>query len=155
LSWRDVQYLCIEAAVPIHLDDSEWQDTFIGKKFSHTFGYGKMDAWRFVEAAKTFESVRPQAWYHSPWLTVQHDIPQGDQGLASSFDVTSDMLKKANLERLEHVTITMNVNHTRRGDLSVELRSPEGVVSHIATARTNDAFKGGYEDWTFMSVAHW
>lgn len=155
LSWRDVQYLCIEAAVPIHLDDSDWQDTFIGKKFSHTFGYGKMDAWRFVEAAKTFESVKPQAWYHSPWLTVQHDIPQGDQGLASSFDVTSDMLKKANLERLEHVTITMNVNHTRRGDLSVELRSPEGVVSHIATARTNDAFKGGYEDWTFMSVAHW
>jgi kexin len=155
LSWRDVQYLCIEAAVPIHLDDSEWQDTSIGKKFSHTFGYGKMDAWRFIEAAKTFESVKPQAWYHSPWLTVQHDIPQGDQGLASSFDVTSDMLKIANLERLEHVTITMNVNHTRRGDLSVELRSPEGIVSHIATDRTNDAFKGGYEDWTFMSVAHW
>ena len=155
LTWRDVQYLCIEAAIPIHLDDSEWQDTFIGKKFSHTFGYGKMDAWRFVEAATTFESVKPQAWYHSPWLTVQNEIPQGDQGLASSFDVTNDMLKKANLERLEHVTITMNVNHTRRGDLSVELRSPEGIISHIATARTNDAFKGGYEDWTFMSVAHW
>jgi kexin len=155
LTWRDVQYLCIEAAIPFHLDDSEWQDTSIGKKFSHTFGYGKMDAWRFIEAAKTFKSVKPQAWYHSPWLSVQHEIPQGDQGLASFFDVTNDMLKKANLERLEHVTITINVNHTRRGDLSVELRSPAGVTSHIATARTNDAFRGGYEGWTFMSVAHW
>lgn len=155
LTWRDIQYLCVETAVPIHLDDTEWQDTTIGKKFSHTFGYGKMDAWQFIEAAKTWVSVKPQAWYHSPWLSVQHDIPEGDQGLASSFDITPDMLNKANLERLEHVTITMNINHTRRGDLSVELRSPQGLISHIATTRPNDNYKGGYEDWTFMSVAHW
>ena len=155
LSWRDMQYLCIEAAIPIHLDDADWQETRIGKKFSHTYGYGKVDAWRFIEAAKNFTSVKPQAWYHSPWLAVHHPIPQGDQGLASSFDVTNDMLQKANLGRLEHVTVTMNVNHTRRGDLSVELRSPEGLISHIATTRRGDAFVGGYDDWTFMSVAHW
>ena len=155
LTWRDVQYLCIEAAVPIHLEDPDWQDTSIGKKFSHTYGYGKMDAYRFMEAAKNFESVKPQAWYHSPWLQVQLEIPEGDQGLASSFDVTQDMLTKVNFERLEHVTVTMNVNHTRRGDLSVDLRSPSGVVSRIATKRPNDAYNGGYEDWNFMSVAHW
>lgn len=155
LSWRDVQYLVIEAAVPIHLDDGDWQDTKIGKKFSHTFGYGKMDTWHFVDAAKTWKSVKPQAWYHSPWLSVQHDIPQGEQGLASSFDVTAAMLETANLERLEHVTLTMNVEHKRRGDLSVELRSPEGIISHIATTRRNDVAEAGYDDWTFMSVAHW
>lgn len=155
LSWRDVQYLVIESAVPIHLDDDDWQETKIGKKFSHTFGYGKMDTWQFVEAARTWKSVKPQAWYHSPWLSVQHDIPQGDQGLASSFDVTAAMLETANLERVEHVTVTMNIKHTRRGDLSVELRSPEGIVSHIATTRRNDAAQAGYDDWTFMSVVHW
>ena len=155
LSWRDVQYLVIEAAVPIHLDDGEWQDTKIGKKFSHIFGYGKMDTWKFIDAAKAWKSVKPQAWFHSPWLSVQHDIPQGDQGLASSFDVTAAMLETANLERLEHVTVTMNIKHMRRGDLSVELQSPEGVISHIATTRRNDAAQAGYHDWTFMSVVHW
>ncbi|KAK1020525.1 pheromone processing endoprotease, partial [Friedmanniomyces endolithicus] len=65
------------------------------------------------------------------------------------------MLRKANLERLEHVTVTMNIQHTRRGDLSVELRSPSGMVSHIATHRRNDDASAGYVDWTFMSVAHW
>lgn len=155
LTWRDLQYLCIEAAIPIHLDDGGWQDTKTGKKFSHVYGYGKIDAWRLTEAAKTFESVKAQAWYHSPWLSVQHDIPQGDLGLASSFDVTQAMLTKANLETLEHVTVTMNVNHTRRGDLSVELRSPEGLISHISTMRRNDAAQTGYADWTFMSVVHW
>jgi len=155
LTWRDMQYLVVDTAVPIHLDDGDWQDTKIGKKFSHMFGYGKMDAYRFVEAAKVFKSVKPQAWYRSPWLNVQHPIPQGDKGLAASYEVTADMLKEANLERLEHVTVTMNVEHQKRGDLSVEMRSPEGVVSHIATTRRNDASTEGYDDWTFMSVAYW
>ena len=156
LTWRDVQYLVVNTAIPINIDtDGEWQDTKIGRKYSHMYGYGKLDTWAFVDAAKTWDLVKPQAWYHSPWLSVAHSIPQGDQGLASSFDVTADMLKNSNFERLEHVTVTMNVNHTRRGDLSVELRSPEGVVSHIATTRQKDTQRVGYIDWTFMSVAHW
>ena len=155
LTWRDLQYLCVDTAVPIHLDDGDWQETTIGKKFSHTFGYGKIDAYTFVEAAKTFESVKPQSWFHSPWLSVQHAIPEGDQGLAASFEITPDMLQQANLGRLEHVTVTMNVQHGRRGDLSADLISPSGVISHIATSRRPDSSKDGYDDWTFMSVAHW
>ncbi|KAK5948259.1 pheromone processing endoprotease [Knufia fluminis] len=155
LTWRDLQYLAIDTSIPIHLEDGEWQDTATGKKFSHTYGFGKLDTYSFVEAAKTFDLVKPQAWYHSPWLSVLHDVPEGDKGLAASFDVTADMLKSANLGRLEHVTVTMNVNHTRRGDLSVELKSPEGRTSHIATARQHDNQVGGYDDWTFMSVVHW
>ena len=114
-----------------------------------------MDAWAVVEAAKNWTSVKPQAWYYSPWMHVRHDIPQGTEGLKSTFEVTADMLNGANLERLEHVTVTMNVDHTRRGDLSAELISPFGVTSHIATARRNDNAQAGYVDWTFMSVAHW
>lgn len=155
LSWRDLQYLCVDTAVPIHLDDGSWQNTTIGKKFSHIYGYGKVDAYRFVEAAKSFKSVKPQAWFHSPWISVQHAIPEGDRGLAASFQVTEEMLEEANLERLEHVTVTMNVDHGRRGDLSADLISPNGVVSHIATARGPDSAAAGYDDWTFMSVVHW
>lgn len=155
LTWRDLQLLCIEAAIPIHLDDGEWQDTKMGKKFSHIYGYGKIDAWRMIEATKKHKLLKPQAWFHSPWLSVQHTIPQGNQGLASTFEVTAGMLKESNLERLEHVTVTMNVEHTRRGDLSLELRSPQGVVSHLSTTRHNDNTRAGYADWTFMSVIHW
>lgn len=155
LTWRDLQYLCVDTAIPIHLEDGDWQDTKIGKKFSHMYGYGKVDAYQYIEAAKTFKSRKPQAWYNSPWLSVQHAIPEGDKGLAASFEITEEMLLQANLETLEHVTVTMNVNHTRRGDLSADLISPEGIVSHIATSRRNDAEPSGYIDWTFMSVVHW
>ncbi|EEH07289.1 kex protein [Histoplasma capsulatum G186AR] len=155
LTWRDIQYIFLETAIPIHLNDTDWQDTSIGKKFSHEFGYGKVDAYSAVHLAKDWKLVKPQAWLHSPWLRVHSEIPQGEVGLASSFEVTKKMLKQNNIQRLEHVTVTMNVNHTRRGDLSVELRSPAGVVSHLSTTRKRDNNPVGYTDWTFMSVAHW
>ncbi|KAK5732461.1 pheromone processing endoprotease [Elasticomyces elasticus] len=155
LNWRDLQWLTVLTAVKID-QPSDWEmNKAIGREFSHQYGYGKADAYALVEMAKNWTSVKPQAWFYSPWLHVKHPIPQGDKGLTSDFEVTADMLKKANLDRLEHVTVTMNVEHTRRGDLSVELRSPSGMVSHIATHRRNDAASAGYVDWTFMSVAHW
>ncbi|MCJ1306437.1 pheromone processing endoprotease [Agyrium rufum] len=155
LTWRDMQTLCWMTAVPVNLDASDWVDTYAGKKFSHDFGYGKLDAWALVEKAKTMALVKPQAWYISPWQHVKHTIPQGSQGLSTSFEVTEEYLKKANFEKVEHVTVTMNIEHTLRGDLSVELISPEGITSHLSVARKNDDFVGGYDDWTFMTVAHW
>ncbi|KAI9727882.1 MAG: pheromone processing endoprotease [Chrysothrix sp. TS-e1954] len=154
LTWRDMQWLSVNTAVKLN-NTSDWQETPYGKSYSHQYGYGKLDAYAVVEAAKEFESVKPQAWYVSPWQHIRHTIPQGDVGLHSTFTVTEKMLKNANLERIEHVTVTMNIEHTRRGDLSVELQSPTGIISHLSTARRNDAFAGGYDDWTFMSVAHW
>ncbi|TDZ30458.1 Protease KEX1 [Colletotrichum spinosum] len=155
LTWRDMQWLAMDTAVPIDEKDGDWQPTKIGKKFSHTFGYGKIDAYAMVEAAKTFKNVKPQAWYYSPWVHVNTEIPQGKDGVAVSYEVTADALKQANLERVEHVTVTMNVNHTRRGDLSADLISPDGVTSHLSVTRKMDSAKAGYVDWTFMSVAHW
>lgn len=155
LTWRDMQYLAMMTAVPINEDDGSWQTTTIGRKFSHTFGYGKVDSYGLVEMAKTWQNVNPQAWFFSPWVHVKEAIPQNNDGIAVSFDVTPDMLKQANLKRVEHVTVTMNVEHTRRGDLSVDLVSPNKVVSHLSVPRRMDNEKAGYEDWTFMSVVHW
>ncbi|KAI1172470.1 peptidase S8/S53 domain-containing protein [Nemania sp. FL0916] len=155
LSWRDLQYIALESAVPVDLDTGDWQPTTMGKKYSHTFGYGKIDSYALVETAKTWKSVKPQAWYFSPWLHVKKEIPQGNQGLSVNFEVTKQMLQEANLERLEHVTVTMNVEHTRRGDLSVDLISPDNVISHISATRKLDESDEGYNDWTFMSVVHW
>lgn len=155
LTWRDIQYLTLYTAVPVEDPQANWQETAIGKQFSHTFGYGKIDTYGLVQKAKDWELVKPQAWLWSPWLHVKKAIPQGKHGLAVKFEVTKDMIKEANLARLEHVTVTMNVAHTRRGDLSVDLISPEKVISHIATSRQFDDVKGGYDSWTFMSVVHW
>ena len=154
LTWRDLQNVLVLTGVPIN-EDEEWDTTSIGRKYSHAYGYGKLDAYAVVEKAKTIDLLKPQAWFNSPWMHVKHPIPQGVEGLLSTFDVTKDHLKGANLERVEHVTVTMNVEHTRRGDLSVELRSPTNMISHLSVTRKLDDAEEGYLDWTFMSVAHW
>lgn len=155
LTWRDIQYLMIETAVPVNENDGSWVDLPSGKKFSHDWGFGKVDTYALVHKAQTWDLVKPQAWFNSPWLRVHNSIPQGAQGLLSRYVVKDEQLKGANFGKLEHVTVTMNINHTRRGDLSVELRSPKGIVSHLSVARQGDDEKAGYVDWTFMSVAHW
>ncbi|KAJ5086763.1 hypothetical protein NUU61_008070 [Penicillium alfredii] len=155
LTWRDLQYLMVETAVPVNEDDGSWQVTSSGRKFSHDWGFGKVDTYSLVARARSWEFVKPQAWYDSPWLRVHREIPQGDKGLLSRINVTAEQIKKANFARLEHVTVTMNVNHTRRGDLSVEMRSPGGTTSHLSVTRDEDNANAGYVDWTFMSVAHW
>ncbi|KAH8813113.1 peptidase S8/S53 domain-containing protein [Xylogone sp. PMI_703] len=155
LTWRDMQYLTVDTAVPVNLEDGEWQTTSIGKKFSHTYGYGKLDSWAIVEAAKTHQKVKPQAWFFSPWIHVNQAIPQGQNGIAVSFLIYEEDLKAANLARVEHVTVTMNVAHGKRGDLSVDLVSPDKVTSHLSATRRFDMSTEGYNDWTFMSVVHW
>lgn len=154
LTWRDLQNIVVATAVQVN-PEMDWNKTFSGRMFSHTFGYGKLDAYAVVEKAKSIELLKPQAWFKAPWVHVNHAIPNGTVGVLSSFDVTEDLLKKANLGKVEHVTVTMNVEHTRRGDLSVELRSPTNMVSHLSVARKLDDLAQGYVDWTFMSVAHW
>jgi kexin len=154
LSWRDVQWLTVMTAVPFD-SPSDWTMTALKRLYSHQFGYGKLDAWAIVEKSKDWKLVKPQAWFWSPWMHVKQAIPEGDHGLASVFEVTADMLKDANFERVEHITLTMNVEHHRRGDLLVQLHSPSGMVSHLSTARRDDEAPYGYVDWTFMSVAHW
>ncbi|KAJ5504015.1 Proprotein convertase P [Penicillium fimorum] len=155
LTWRDLQYLMVETAVPVSEDDGSWQVLPSGRKFSHDWGFGKVDTYTMVQLAKTWDLVKPQAWLHTPWLRVHQDIPQGDRGLLSRYNITADQLKAANIAKLEHVTVTMNVNHTRRGDISVEMHSPAGIISYLSIAREKDEAAAGYEDWTFMSVAHW
>ncbi|KAL4811626.1 peptidase S8/S53 domain-containing protein [Aspergillus spinulosporus] len=155
LTWRDVQYLLIETAIPVHISDGSWQPTAGGRVFSHDWGYGKLDVSALVQRARSWTLVPPQAWMHSPWQQVRRDIPEGTRGLPSDYAVSLAMLQSANLAHIEHVTVTINVNHTRRGDLSVTLISPDDVISVLSTPRIPDDHRSGYQDWTFMSVAHW
>lgn len=139
--------------------------------FNHKYGYGVLDAYRIVELAKTFESVRPQT--NLEVLSVidpdneKQDIPdltpptsfngtiEKDRAFTTSLAITQEMLDGVGLGRLEHVTATVNIEHERRGDLEILLESPHGVVSQLGSPRQFDKSDAGLKDWTFMTVKHW
>ncbi|KAJ3017833.1 UNVERIFIED_CONTAM: pheromone processing endoprotease [Siphonaria sp. JEL0065] len=158
LTWRDFQHISVRSAVPINKGDPSWLKTQSGRPYSHDFGYGKLDAYQILELAKTWTTVPPHTSFQSPFLSPTGDgtIPQEKgKDVRVSHTVSKDSLKQSKFGRLEHVTVTVNIEHAKRGDVNVDLISPAGIVSKLAVTRHVDNDQGGFRNWTFMSVAHW
>ncbi|CAJ0760866.1 1462_t:CDS:10, partial [Entrophospora sp. SA101] len=155
LTWRDMQYLVLNSAMTFNLEDPDWQLTKAGRLYNYKFGYGKLDAYTLIQNAKTYKLLNPQVNIEMPIINVTKPIPMNQEGIISKVVVKKSDVDKANMKRLEHVTVTINVIHERRGDIEVDLISPNGIVSTIGLPRMYDENIGGLNNWTFMSVKHW
>ena len=155
LSYRDAQHITILGAVPIQLEDPSWQDTAGGRRYSHKFGFGKLDAYRMVDMARSWTKVRPMVSLRTQMQQVIQTIPFGEAGLISKAVISKDDVSKAYLDRLEHITVHVNISHDWRGDLDIFLESPTGILSHLGPHRLYDSSSDGFNDWTFMTVKHW
>ncbi|CUS23019.1 LAQU0S08e00342g1_1 [Lachancea quebecensis] len=155
LTWRDVQYLSILSSEEINDDDGEWQEGALGKRYSHKYGYGKLDAYKIVSMGREWKNVGPQSWYYSPVLKVGKSTNATDEDLVSTISISSEQLENANFKRVEHITVTVNIETTIRGQTTVDLISPKGIVSKLGVVRRGDKSPEGFHNWTFMSVAHW
>lgn len=166
LSWRDVQHLCVRSAQIVNQDDPDWETTATGRRYSYKYGYGSLDAYAYVKAAQAWTLVKPQVWLHtSPiqlnngTMDVNHTFEGGEPivsgGVRSSTTITQQMLLDDNFDTLEHVNVRVWISHTRRGDVEVELTSPNGIKSILAAQRKYDADSDGFPGWTFMSLKHW
>jgi kexin len=165
LTWRDIQHLCVYSAAEINPDDDDWEVTATGRKFSYRYGYGKLDAYAYVHMARNWNLVKPQVWIELPTVELANaemidGVMSGGEpivagGVKSTMTITNEMLTDHNFEKLEHVTVKVWVSHTRRGDVEIELISPAGIRSVLATARKNDDHTTGFVGWTFMTLKHW
>jgi len=54
LTWRDVQHLIVETAKPKYLNALDWKTNGVGRRVSHAFGFGMMDAAQLVLKVKIF-----------------------------------------------------------------------------------------------------
>lgn len=166
LTWRDIQHLCVRSAQMVNPEDPDWETTAAGRPFSYKYGYGILDAYHYVTAAQSWQTVKPQAWFEIPaiqiaggTMNILNEMTGGELivpgGVRSSATVTKAMMDGENFEKLEHITIKVWISHTKRGDVEVELVSPNGIKSVLAAPRRSDSATTGYPGWTFMTVKHW
>ena len=60
------------------------------------------------------------------------------------------------IQYLEHVQAIVSLNaNGRRGDITIDLKSPTGYTSHLLPRRSRDYHTDGFKEWPFMSVHHW
>ncbi len=94
-----------------------------------------------------FASVSEQGVIETGTIGVNLAIPDNNiNGLEETFEVSTSGL-------LEEVLVTLDIDHTYRGDLEAYLTSPSGYTSRLMLQNSGDS--GNDIDWTFTSNAFW
>ena len=60
LTWRDVQHLIVKTSQPRNLKATDWRTNGLGRKVSHSYGYGLMDTAAMVRLAQNWTLVPSQ-----------------------------------------------------------------------------------------------
>ncbi|XP_034180593.1 furin-like protease 1 isoform X4 [Osmia lignaria lignaria] len=150
LTWRDMQHIVVRTAKPANLKALDWVTNGVGRNVSHSFGYGLMDAAAMVRLARRWQTVPEQ---HKCEVSAPHmgrPIPPKSQ-------LTLELHVKecSGVNFLEHVQAKVSLMASRRGDLQIQLTSPQGTKSVLLAKRPHDVSKAGFTQWPFMSVHTW
>lgn len=87
-------------------------------------------------------------------LSLYRDIPSGG-ALELSIPTKACAGTIAEINKLEHVVLTISFIHRRRGDVSILLMSPSGTKNEMLSTRHYDDSKEGLDNWGFMTVHCW
>ncbi|NWS14315.1 FURIN protein, partial [Pachyramphus minor] len=152
LTWRDMQHLVVQTSKPAHLNANDWVTNGVGRKVSHSYGYGLLDAGAMVNLAKNWTTVGPQRKCVIDILTEPRDI---GKRLEVRRKVDACLGKANYISRLEHAQARLTLSYNRRGDLAIHLVSPMGTRSTLLAARPHDFSADGFNDWAFMTTHSW
>ncbi|NXR61704.1 FURIN protein, partial [Rhadina sibilatrix] len=152
LTWRDMQHLVVQTSKPAHLNANDWVTNGVGRKVSHSYGYGLLDAGAMVNLAKNWTTVGPQRKCVIDILAEPRDI---GKRLEVRRKVDACLGKANYISRLEHAQARLTLSYNRRGDLAIHLVSPMGTRSTLLAARPHDFSADGFNDWAFMTTHSW
>ncbi|XP_063781932.1 furin [Pseudophryne corroboree] len=152
LTWRDMQHLVVRTSNPSHLNANDWLTNGVGRKVSHSYGYGLLDAGAMVALAKNWTTVRPQRKCVINILTEPKDIGKRLE-VRRKVEPCTGMSNY--ISTLEHIQARLTLSYNRRGDLTIYLTSPKGTRSCLLAPRPHDYSPEGFNDWAFMSTHSW
>ncbi|KAM8862003.1 furin (paired basic amino acid cleaving enzyme) b [Synchiropus picturatus] len=152
LTWRDMQHLVVRTSQPKQLSAGDWRTNGVGRRVSHSYGYGLLDAGAMVALAQNWTSVKPQHQCVHAMLTEPRDV---GSKLVFSKSVDACWGRPEHVSSLEHVQARITLFHNQRGKLAIHLISPLGTRSTLLFPRPNDFSAEGFNDWAFMSTHSW
>ncbi|NP_001081276.1 furin-1 precursor [Xenopus laevis] len=152
LTWRDMQHLVVQTSNPAGLNANDWITNGVGRKVSHSYGYGLLDAGAMVAMAKTWVTVGPQRKYVIDILSEPKDIGKRLE-VRRKVEPCAGMSNY--ISTLEHVQARLSLSYNCRGDLAIYLTSPMGTRSCLLAPRPHDYSADGFNDWSFMTTHSW
>ncbi|NBW98050.1 hypothetical protein EBR03_00615 [bacterium] len=118
LTWREVKYILAKTAQRVEPTDTGWVTNKAGFHFNNHFGFGKIQADRAVQLAKTFPtgSLGPFEFFDS---VVQG--PSQPQIFEENLEIELNVSREITLEA---VALEVDISHGTPHQLSLELTSP-------------------------------
>lgn len=152
LNWRDVKEIYIRSATRNDSGDSDWARNGAGFWFNHKYGAGLINASDAVRLAKNWSNLGTMTSVSIPLSSIPATIRDNNaSGLVKYFDTRS-----LSGLRVEHATVTTDITHPSRGELEIQLTSPDGTTSRLAEKHTSYVYDpADYPDWTFSTVHNW
>ena len=152
LNWRDVKEIYIRSATKNDSGDSDWARNGAGFWFNHKYGAGLINASDAVRLAKNWSNLGTMTSVSVALSSLPATIRDNNSsGLVKYFDTRS-----LSGLRVEHATVTTDITHPSRGELEIQLTSPDGTTSRLAEKHTSYAADpADYPDWTFSTVHNW
>ena len=148
LSWRDVQDVLIRSASRNDPENIGWTVNAAGLAFHHNYGFGMVNANAAVRQAELHVPLVPKTSITVIGELTVLDIPDNDDvGIQVMFEVADAL-------QVEHVQVQLDIVHTYRGDLRIELMSPSNTVSVLMTPSRSISAEN-YDNWVFTTVASW
>lgn len=150
LGWRDVRLILAKSAEKNNPGDVDWTINGAGLHISHKYGYGRIDAGSAISMATGWTNVGPEVMAEaskSPNIAIPDNNANG----------ISDTITIGDNVKIENVEIYFTAaDHTRWGDLDIELVSPSGTMSKLATKHYIASGYGSqkYDNWVFSSARY-
>ena len=139
LTWRDVKLILAASARKNDPDNTGWEQGALKYgsamdryDFNHEYGFGMVDAKAAVDLAPGWTNVRDLREITSETPVINLSIPDLPSS-GTPMMVTASLTADPYVEFVEFVEVNAHFNHPFFRDLTVELVSPSGAVSRLAT----------------------
>ena len=148
LSYRDVQEILVQSARKNDPTDAGWTVNGAGHHINNKYGFGAIDAFAAVQLAKTWTPVGSPLELTSGTIGVNQAVPDNNvNGVVSTTSISQNI-------KVERVEVVFDATIPDRGDLKVELVSPDGTSSILAPVNEFN-IGSNYRSWVFSSVRDW
>lgn len=154
LNWRDIQHIVVRSAKHANLKADDWNTNGAGYNVSHAFGFGLMDAGLMVKKAIAWKTVPKQQ-------KCEVDFSGGELSVGgrSEKELSLTVTECDSIKFLEHVHVMVDISsRSRRGEFTIQLKSPAGTISKLLAPRPLDKSLSGFANfrtWPLMSTHTW
>ncbi len=167
LDVRMAKHILVQTSTQVDAGDASatggWVKNGAGNWFNPNYGFGNINAGKFVERLKTVKGVTSQTSVKSNPQTVEEKIKySGEGGTSKSFTFLETELPASLRQPLEGVEVDLKFTHSSRGDLTARITSPYATKSRLFNTTTHFTDPKQQDDkgvtdfsWTFLSNVFW